>query len=258
MLEKISPPAVRKRTGLRLSAVFRHMWPGAYRTSIARGKHHYDHLCSFHRAWTGRHRRCQYLGQAARRSLEALCRGRGSLAADRAPPRPRDPRTGEVLDRGLVLWFPGPASASRARTWPTSSPRRARRGRGRARCARGRRPADGRAWRVHEARFRERQARSHRGGGSRRPHQRGDGRAAGPGAGAIGGAPRERYEAWRACFAARWPMWRRASIFRMRAISPKAPSTRRARDARTHRRARPRAHRWAARRMIVAGRFRWR
>jgi tRNA modification GTPase len=49
-------------------------------------------------------------GGGARAALEALCE------AKMPPPRMaslralRDPRTGEVLDRGLVLWFHGPAS----------------------------------------------------------------------------------------------------------------------------------------------------
>ncbi|MGC2602793.1 MAG: tRNA uridine-5-carboxymethylaminomethyl(34) synthesis GTPase MnmE, partial [Rhodomicrobium sp.] len=49
-------------------------------------------------------------GKAARTSLEALCGGKvpePRIAALRAL---RDPRTGEVLDRGLALWFPGPSS----------------------------------------------------------------------------------------------------------------------------------------------------
>ena len=37
----------------------------------------------------------------------------------------KDPRTGAVLDRGLVLWFPGP-QASPARISPTSCPWRPR------------------------------------------------------------------------------------------------------------------------------------
>jgi tRNA modification GTPase len=49
-------------------------------------------------------------GKAAGETLRSLCAGNAPaprLAALRAL---RDPGTGEVLDRGLVLWFPGPAS----------------------------------------------------------------------------------------------------------------------------------------------------
>lgn len=49
-------------------------------------------------------------GKAAHATLEALCGGKAPaprLAALRAL---RDPHGGEILDRGLVLWFPGPSS----------------------------------------------------------------------------------------------------------------------------------------------------
>ncbi len=53
-------------------------------------------------------------GKAAHGALKALCGGMcgGNVPAPRTAclRTLRDPRTGEVLDRGLVLWFPGPSS----------------------------------------------------------------------------------------------------------------------------------------------------
>ncbi len=49
-------------------------------------------------------------GKAAHAALEALCGGKVPKPRFAALRALRDPRTGEVLDRGLVLWFPGPSS----------------------------------------------------------------------------------------------------------------------------------------------------
>jgi tRNA modification GTPase len=49
-------------------------------------------------------------GKAARATLSALCEGKVPAPRVAALRRLRDPATGEVLDRGLVLWFPGPSS----------------------------------------------------------------------------------------------------------------------------------------------------
>jgi tRNA modification GTPase len=49
-------------------------------------------------------------GKAAARTLEALCAGKVPAPRVAALRALRDPSSGEVLDRGLVLWLPGPAS----------------------------------------------------------------------------------------------------------------------------------------------------
>jgi tRNA modification GTPase len=49
-------------------------------------------------------------GKAALRTLQALCEGGVPLARMATVRSLRDPRNGQVLDRALVLWFPGPAS----------------------------------------------------------------------------------------------------------------------------------------------------
>ncbi len=49
-------------------------------------------------------------GPAAYGALQALCGGKVPASRTAALRKLRDPRTGEVLDRGLALWFPGPAS----------------------------------------------------------------------------------------------------------------------------------------------------
>src|SRR4029079_2073032 len=48
-------------------------------------------------------------GPRARAALETLI---GGVRAPRRPslPRVRDPATGDVIDEGLALWFPGPNS----------------------------------------------------------------------------------------------------------------------------------------------------
>ena len=48
-------------------------------------------------------------GPAAYGALQALCGGKVPASRTAALRKLRDPRTGEVLDRGLALWFPGPA-----------------------------------------------------------------------------------------------------------------------------------------------------
>jgi tRNA modification GTPase len=49
-------------------------------------------------------------GKAASETLRALCAGTVPAPRVAALRTLRDPGSGEVLDRGLVLWFPGPAS----------------------------------------------------------------------------------------------------------------------------------------------------
>src|SRR5215469_472335 len=49
-------------------------------------------------------------GKAAGEALRALCAGRVPAPRVAALRTLRDPGSGEVLDRALVLWFPGPAS----------------------------------------------------------------------------------------------------------------------------------------------------
>jgi tRNA modification GTPase len=49
-------------------------------------------------------------GKAARGTLEALCGGKLPAPRTASLRALRDPRDGEMLDRGLVLWFPAPAS----------------------------------------------------------------------------------------------------------------------------------------------------
>ncbi len=49
-------------------------------------------------------------GKAARKTLNVLCSAKTPAPRVAGLRALRDPRTGEVLDRGLVLWFPGPAS----------------------------------------------------------------------------------------------------------------------------------------------------
>lgn len=49
-------------------------------------------------------------GKAARAVLEALCQGNMPAPRVAAVRALRTPQTGEILDRGLVLWFPGPSS----------------------------------------------------------------------------------------------------------------------------------------------------
>jgi tRNA modification GTPase len=49
-------------------------------------------------------------GEAAGGALEALCEGGAPTPRMAGLRVMREPRTGEVLDRALVLWFPGPAS----------------------------------------------------------------------------------------------------------------------------------------------------
>jgi tRNA modification GTPase len=49
-------------------------------------------------------------GKAAHGILRSLCGGKVPLPRVAGLRALRDPQTGEVLDRGLVLWFPGPAS----------------------------------------------------------------------------------------------------------------------------------------------------
>ena len=95
---------------------------------------------------------------------------------------------GSKLDRGLVLWFPPPASF----TGEDMAELQVHGGRavirGRARCAaRPLRRSPRRARRVHAARLRERQARSHRGRRPRRSDRGRDRSAAPSGAGAVRG-----------------------------------------------------------------------
>ncbi len=49
-------------------------------------------------------------GKAAHGTLKALCGGNVPAPRTAGLRTLRDPRTGEVLDRGLMLWFPGPSS----------------------------------------------------------------------------------------------------------------------------------------------------
>ncbi len=49
-------------------------------------------------------------GKAAHAALHALCEGKVPKPRIAGLRQLRDPGNGEVLDRGLVLWFPGPAS----------------------------------------------------------------------------------------------------------------------------------------------------
>ncbi|MGO8952658.1 MAG: tRNA uridine-5-carboxymethylaminomethyl(34) synthesis GTPase MnmE [Rhodomicrobium sp.] len=49
-------------------------------------------------------------GKAAREALHRLCHGKVPAPRTAGLRALCDPQTGEVLDRGLVLWFPGPAS----------------------------------------------------------------------------------------------------------------------------------------------------
>jgi tRNA modification GTPase len=49
-------------------------------------------------------------GKAALGTLEALCAGKAPAPRKAGLRALRDPRSGGILDRGLVLWFPGPAS----------------------------------------------------------------------------------------------------------------------------------------------------
>jgi tRNA modification GTPase len=49
-------------------------------------------------------------GKAARETLEALCNGKLPAPRTASLRALREPRTGQMLDRSLVLWFPAPAS----------------------------------------------------------------------------------------------------------------------------------------------------
>ena len=106
------------------------------------------------------------------------------------PPPPRQaslrkikcPGTGEVLDRGLALWLPGPASFTGEDIAELHiHGGRAVVGRVIDALAVAQRRAACRAWRVRAARLRERAHRSHRGRGPRRSHRRRDRGAGAPG-----------------------------------------------------------------------------
>ena len=111
-------------------------------------------------------------GPRAGDALKALA-GRVPEPRKAALARVRDPRTGEVIDEALALWFPAPNSETGediAELQTAWRPRGDRRGARRA--LRGSTACAGRGRRIHPPRLRERQARSHRGRGPGRSDRR--------------------------------------------------------------------------------------
>ena len=140
------------------------------------------HLRAGERAWPSRRSR-----SSASRGRERATRC-AQLCGPPPPPRQaslrkiRSPGTGEVLDRGLALWLPGPASFTGediaelhihgGRAVVGARDRGAHFAQRRAPC---------RAWRVRAPRLRERPDRSHRGRGPCRSHRCRDRGAGAPG-----------------------------------------------------------------------------
>ena len=123
----------------------------------------------------------------------------------------RDPKPGDLLDRGLVCVCRRPPP-SPARTWSSSiCMAAAQLSRASWRAARDAGCSAAEAGRVHAPRLRQRQARSHRGRGPRRSDRRRDGGAAAAGAGAAEGGARALCAAWRE------RIWSRRGLDRSRA-----------------------------------------
>ena len=121
-------------------------------------------------------------GSRAGDALKSPHRQNPLPAPRRALARVRDPRSNDIIDEALALWFPAPNSETGEDTAELQLHG------GRAVIAavldalsRDRGPAPRRGRRVHAPRLRERQARSHRGRGPRRSGRGGDGRPAPPG-----------------------------------------------------------------------------
>ncbi len=71
-------------------------------------RHKRHHRCAGERRRPCRHRRDPHLGTATRAMLAAFCGGAPEPATRACAISGR--RDASKLDRGLVLWFPGPAS----------------------------------------------------------------------------------------------------------------------------------------------------
>ena len=158
-----------------------------------------DTICrAGERAWPCRRRGDPRVGAGDARRARGAVR-RPSPAAPGGLARHRIRRTGELLDRGLVLWFPAPASftGEDIAELQVHGGRAVVGARDRG-AAVAPRHAPGRAGRVRAPRLRERQARPHRGRGPGRSDRRRDRGAA---RARRSRSPRARcgalYEGWR-------------------------------------------------------------